>query len=79
MAKLNWSVQLVEISRSEIWYKKLAQIPIGSYESYLKLVVLVKDSKLLTFSYLNESDLELTLTNLDQELDNNYKPTFHCK
>ena len=70
MAKLNWSVQLVEISRSEIWYKKLAQIPIGSYESYLKLVVLVKDSKLLTFSYLNESDLELTLTNLDQELDN---------
>ena len=38
MAKLNWSVQLVEISRSEIWYKKLAQIPIGSYESYLKLV-----------------------------------------
>ena len=39
MAKLNWSVQLVEISRSEFWYKKLAQIPIGSYESYLKLVV----------------------------------------
>ena len=40
MAKLNWSVQLVEISRSEIWYKKLDHIPIGPYESYLKLVVM---------------------------------------
>ena len=31
---------------------------------------MVKESKLLTFSYLNESDLESTLTNLDQELYN---------
>ena len=45
MAKLNWSVQLVEISRSEFWYKKLAQIPIGSYESYLKLVVQSKNKQ----------------------------------
>ena len=34
------------------------------------VISLVKESKLLTFSYLNESDLESTLTNLDQELDN---------
>ena len=33
---------------------------------YLHMV----QSKLLTFSYLNESDLESTLTSLDQELDN---------
>ena len=45
MTKLNWSVQLVEISRSEFWYKKLAQIPIGSYESYLKLVVPLNETK----------------------------------
>ena len=31
-----------------------------------------KESKLITFSYLNEGDLELTLTSLDQELDNIY-------
>ena len=35
-----------------------------------RVISLVKESKLLTFSYLNESDLESTLTNLDQELDN---------
>ena len=34
------------------------------------VISLVKESKLLTFSYLNEGDLELTLTSLDQELDN---------
>ena len=34
------------------------------------VIALVKESKLLTFSYLNESDLESTLTSLDQELDN---------
>ena len=39
MAKLNWSVQLVEISRNDFWYKKLDQISIGAYESYFKLTV----------------------------------------
>ena len=33
------------------------------------VISLVKESRLLTFSYLNEGDLESTLTSLDQELD----------
>ena len=39
-------------------------------ENDSRVISLVKESKLLTFSYLNESDLESTLTSLDQELDN---------
>ena len=42
----------------------------GGGENDSSVISLVKESKLLTFSYLNESDLESTLTNLDQELDN---------
>ena len=40
------------------------------WKSDSSVISLVKESKLLTFSYLNESDLESTLTCLDQELDN---------
>ena len=39
-------------------------------ENDSSFISLVKESKLLTFSYLNESDLESTLTSLDQEHDN---------
>ena len=60
MAKLNWSVQLVEISRSEFWYKKLAQIPIGSYESYLKLVVVDKQTMVIN-GYILIQFLSLTM------------------
>ena len=42
----------------------------GGGKNDSRVISLVKESKLLTFSYLNESDLESTLTNLDQELDN---------
>ena len=43
----------------------------GGGKNDSRVISLVKESKLLAFSYLNESDLESTLTNLDQELDNN--------
>ena len=42
----------------------------GGGKNDSRVISLVKESKFLTFSYLNESDLESTLTNLDQELDN---------
>ena len=38
-------------------------------ENDSSVISLVKESRLLTFSELNEGDLELTLTSLDQELD----------
>ena len=34
------------------------------------VISLVKESRLLTFSELNEDELELTWSSLDQELDN---------
>ena len=37
---------------------------------------LVKESRLLTFSELNEGDLEWTWTSLDQELDSKIKHSF---
>ena len=50
-----------------------------------RVISLVKESLLITFSYLNEGNLESTLTSLDQELDNmnliNYIPLVtlgHC-
>ena len=47
----------------------------GGGENDSIVISLVKESKLLTFSYLNESDLESTLTSLDQELDKNLDAT----
>ena len=41
-------------------------------------ISLVKESRLLTFSKLNEGDLESTLTSLDQELDKKFLGVKWC-
>ena len=42
----------------------------GGGENDSSVISLVKESRLLTFSELNEGELEWTWSSLDQELDN---------
>ena len=63
------------ISTTGSWEKVYGWV--GGGENDSSVISLVKESKLLTFSYLYKSDLELTLTSLDQELDNNSRNLLH--